>query len=216
VVNGDVMTCGYHSDRSNTDLCSQEEAIALHQALQNHLHDPACYAYLLESLRNLGAEELDHVNGSLIAHLEGTYQYLKDWGNRKELCLAGLYHAVYSTQIYEHCLVNPERRHRVMQLIGLEAENIVYHFAACDRDDFYPRIGSGEPVIFFNRFLQKAEILEPQLLCDLLELTMANQLEIARHSEAAKELSRKRFADLFARFKPYVSQTAFHFYQQFF
>lgn len=174
------------------------------------------YNVLLQSLEALGAKALGHVNGSLIAHLEGTYQYLRAWGNRQELCIAGLYHAVYSTHGYQHQLATLNQRDLIIQMIGAEAENIVYHFSACDRHDFYPRIGRDKPVLFLDRFLHKTKILENQLLCDLLELTVANELEIARHNKSVKESAKKLFADLIYRSKSYITQNAFKYSQEFF
>ncbi len=183
---------------------------------QTYSYDLDNYNVLFQSLEALGAKTLGHVNGSLIAHLEGTYQYLKTWGNRQELCVAGLYHAVYSTHGYQHQLVTLDQRDLIIQIIGIEAESIVYHFSACDRHHLYSRIGREEPVLFLDRFLHKTKKLEHRLLCDLLELTIANELEIARHSKSAKELTKKLFADLITRSEPYVSQNAFQYCQKFF
>src|SRR5690348_14706788 len=94
---------------------------------------------VFHQLAKLGAEELQHLNGSLLSHLQGTYELLKGWGNREELCQAGLYHAVYGTFAFEGSLVDLKKRESIAALIGAEAEKIVYYYGACSRDYFYPR-----------------------------------------------------------------------------
>src|SRR5512138_2876948 len=96
---------------------------------------------VLHQLAELGAEELQHLKGSLLSHLQSTYELLKAWGNREELCRAGLYHAVYGTFAFESSLVDLKKRESIAALIGAKAEKIVYYYGACDRDYFYPRIG---------------------------------------------------------------------------
>ncbi len=81
---------------------------------------------LFKRLQELGAGEFVHLNGSLIEHLKGTADLLKAWGNREELCKAGLYHAVYGTDGYDESLVDLSMRHQVKNLIGTETEEIVY------------------------------------------------------------------------------------------
>lgn len=184
--------------------------------VESECQDSEYFESLIRALLRLGAHRLGHVHGNLLDHLTYTYRYLKDWGNREALCVAGLFHSVYSTHGYQSSICDINRRDKVIAIIGEEAETIVYYFAACDRDDFYPRIGTEYPVIFLNRFLKETQPLDHRLLCDLLELTMANQLEIARHSEKAKAQSCKLFSDFFDRSRPYVSDQAFNYYKQFF
>jgi hypothetical protein len=171
---------------------------------------------LLKALADIGAGEFDHINGQLIAHLEGTYRYLKAWSNREALCIAGLFHAVYTTDGYAHQLADLEHRDNIIKLIGAEAENIVYYYAACDRDYFYARIGRDKDFSYRNRFNDEESSLNPQLFCDLLELTIANEIEIVSNNKNFKEKQKDWYVELFARFKPYVSEKAFQCYQEVF
>lgn len=175
---------------------------------QNHL-------YLLKALKNLNQEELLHVNGKLISHLQNTYGYLQSWGNREALCIAGLYHAVYSTDGYAKQLIDVSHRSHIIDLIGIEAEKIIYYYAACDRNYFYARIGN-KNLFYRNRFTSQKNCLEFQLFCDLLELTFANELEIAIDNKNFKEKHRDWYTELFNRSQPYVSSKAFQAYQNVF
>lgn len=202
---------------------------------------PAPYDSLTADLLVLGADDSDHVNGSLLSHLKGTHALLSDWGNRDALCVAGLYHAVYATHGFHQALVDVDDRDALRAQIGTDAENIVYHFCACDRDDFYPRIGREPMPAFRDRFTETTFALPEPLLRDLLELTMANEAEIAiREQGGAPALpslksqlknvlrplvrgllprptnAQEMFTELFARCQPYVSEAAFASYRQVF
>lgn len=54
-------------------------------------------SYKFQVLSELGAGEFEHLDGSLIAHLNGTKDLLLQWGASLELQDAGLYHAAYGT-----------------------------------------------------------------------------------------------------------------------
>ena len=51
----------------------------------------------LQTLIDMGVGEFEHVDGSLIEHLQATRQLLKEWGASEVLQDAGLYHAAYGT-----------------------------------------------------------------------------------------------------------------------
>jgi len=167
---------------------------------------------IFKKLAELGAAEFQHLNGPLIAHLEGTYQFLKDWGNRQELCRAGLYHAVYGTVAFDKILVSVAKRHQIADVIGKEAENIVYYYSACDRDNLYVQIGQSDEINYRNRFTGNTEILTRAMLSDLLELTLANELEIVTNDRAFLEKQRSWYENLFSRFEKYVSRPAYQSY----
>src|SRR5438552_19168009 len=94
-----------------------------------------------------GAAELDHPGGTLLAHLRRTRDTLTGWGARPELCRAGLAHAAYGTDGFRHGLVELADRAVLAELIGAEAEAIVYVYGACDRAYSYPLLAGAEPRI---------------------------------------------------------------------
>lgn len=162
-----------------------------------------------DRLQQLGADELGHINGSLLAYLEGTRHLLRTWGSRPALCEAGLYHAVYGTAGYGEKLLTLADRARVAGWIGVEAEEIVYVFSACDRDHFYAQIMRVDEPEYRDRFTGQRFHLPHPLLTDLCELTMANELQIASGSQEAEEQARRLFHAGFARMERYVCPQAF-------
>ena len=132
-----------------------------------------------KKLAELGAADFEHINGTLIDHLKGTKDLLFSWSASQELQDAGLYHAAYGTAGFEQQMVAADQRERIAQIIGARAEEIVYQYCACDRDCFWPQLGLVENPQFRNRFNLQTYQLDPQLLKDFCELTVANELEIA-------------------------------------
>jgi hypothetical protein len=170
------------------------------------------------ALKELGVGEFEHLNGNLEEHLLGTYRLLARWNNPKFVCAAGLYHAAYGTQPMKamgipHNEYSPSDRPKIRKVIGSRAEGLVYLYGACDRDHFYPQIGANAPTIR-DRFTGTETVLTPQTLANLLELTMANELEICRSSRAFMEEHRCWFVELFDRFEVYVSARAFADYRK--
>jgi hypothetical protein len=174
----------------------------------------------LLALKELGVGEFEHLNGNLESHLLGTYELLREWDNPEYICDAGLYHAVYGTQPMkrlgiphkEYC---PSDRSKIRQIIGVESEHLVFLYGACDRDYFYPQIGS-PMAMYRDRFSGKKLVLPFKTLKDILEITLANELEICMSGPLTKENNRNNFVELFDRFNGLVSVKAFNCYREIF
>lgn len=164
---------------------------------------------ILKKLEELGAETVDHVNGSLLAHLQGTHDLLQKWGNREALCNAGLYHAVYGTAGFQQNLIPLNNRGAVAALISEESERMVYLFSACDREYVYGQLLTKDEVEYRDRFEGAVYRLSAETFADLCELTVANELEIARWRTI--DFLRQHCEPLrlvLARMKPFVSADA--------
>jgi hypothetical protein len=166
----------------------------------------------LSKLHELGAHQLQHLNGDLAQHLKGTYELLREWGNSEPVCLAGLFHAVYGTAGFPAALLSLDKRSDIAAVIGDEAEELVYLYGACDRDYTYSKLISHEEPNYRNRFTQESFSLPRLLLASFCELTLANELEIVLQSHKAREDCRAFFVPLFASFEGLVSPTAFEAY----
>lgn len=157
-------------------------------------------------LHALGAGEFAHLNGSLVAHLRGTESLLREWGANDTLCAAGLYHAVYGTEGYQPSLAGLDMRQRIAELIGTEAEQLVYLYGACHRRVFYPRIGTPDQLAFSDRFCDSEYTIMPEQLGQLCEIILANELEIARGSPAFRAEYGGPLSELFERMRGLVSE----------
>ncbi len=104
---------------------------------------------------------------------------LKAWSASTVLQNAGLYHASYGTAGFDERLVSTEQRGKIANIIGEDAEEIVYNYCACDRDYYWPQIGIKDIPEFKNRFTGEVYCLPENQLQLFCELTVANELEIA-------------------------------------
>lgn len=183
------------------------------------IDDSAIHDKLL-ALKKLGVGEFAHLNGNLESHLLGTYELLKKWKNPGHICDAGLYHAVYGTQPLKrlgipHKEYSPSDRPKIREIIGEESELFVYLYGACDRDFFYPRIGS-PMAIYRDRFTGNKLQLPSKTLTSILEITLANEMEICLSGPLIRENHRNGYVELFDRFEGLVSPQAFDCYKDVF
>lgn len=163
-------------------------------------------------LKSRGAAGISHLDGNLFDHMNGTAQLLRDWGNPDPICHAGLCHTVYGTFGFPTTLLELSERDVLVDLVGPEAEQLVYFYASCDRDYVYPRIGRAGPIEFRDRFTGELFLPEPKRLAALMEITFANELELAHgRTERAKVIA-DIFTDLFQRSRPLVSPAAFAYF----
>jgi hypothetical protein len=150
-----------------------------------------------EFLAARGARELAHPGGTLLAHLGRTYDTLESWGARPGLRLAGLAHAAYGTDGFPHGLIDPSERPRVADLIGTEAEEIVYLYGSCERARVYRQLSAeatgdvtGAAITFPDRFTGSTHTPSPQQVRDFVELTYANELDVLAHNDELRAPAR--------------------------
>jgi Domain of unknown function (DUF6817) len=159
-------------------------------------------------LAELGAGEFEHINGSLIDHLQGTRNLLKSWLASEVLQDAGLYHAAYGTAGFSEGLVSTRNRQEIAKIIGHEAEAMVYLYCSCDRDNVWPQIGGSSNVEFRDRFTGQTYLLSDHELSNFCELTVANELEIATDNPEFKNTHGQSLFKLFRKMQPYLSHQA--------
>jgi hypothetical protein len=134
---------------------------------------------VLRFLKDLGTERIRLHHRSLLDHLVGTEQLLRDWKCPEEAALAGLCHAAYGTDGLVSPLVAPDDRARLRRLIGRDAESAVYIYGCCDRRAVYPQLGTGVAIRWRDRFTGLEWTVDDRDLSTFALLTWANALEAA-------------------------------------
>jgi hypothetical protein len=168
---------------------------------------PSTAAQTVGFLRQLGAEQIAHPGGTLLAHLCRVHRLLAAWDARPALRLAGLCHAAYGTDGFPTALLSLDRRTELARVIGPEAEEIVHVYAAMNRRATYP--GLADPnAPFYDRFTGGARAVNRSLREDLAELTAANELDLARVSPVFREQWGPDLLALFTGFRPLLSGQA--------
>ena len=161
-----------------------------------------------DKLSELGAGEFEHLNGSLIKHLNSTYQLLEKWGASQELCDSGLYHAAYGTAGFETQVVSLSQRNDIAQIIGEIAEEIVYLYCSCDRGFVFNNFDGNSVIKFRDRFSETEFELTNEQAQQFCELTVANELELAIDSIDFLNEHGQGLLNLFIKMKPLLSKPA--------
>jgi pimeloyl-ACP methyl ester carboxylesterase len=134
-------------------------------------------AAILRWLSWRGADAIAHPGGTLLSHLRRTAARLADWRAPTPLRIAGLCHAAYGTDGFRTSLLPVSRRSALSELIGAEAEAIVYSYASVDRTHGLPGIDSAATTVR-NRFSGEEVIPRPDELRQLIVLSCANELDV--------------------------------------
>lgn len=160
-------------------------------------HDIQAQAWL----RERGTALIDHPGGTLYTHLVRIHDRLRDLGVATYVQLAGLVHAVYSTDGFSLRLADD--RAEIRALIGDEAEALVYRYGATDRGATWDTLAETRELT--DRFTGTTEQLSVEETRDLADLTIINELDVYEHSAEIATKHGDYFRTLFARWAPIAS-----------
>ena len=137
------------------------------------------YESKINFLENINANDKSHSGKTLIDHLVGVHDILKEWDTPQYLQDAGLFHSVYGTAVFKHQSTND--RDAVKELIGEQAEDLVWKF--CN--------------LTLPRYQNIISQFDGQVKDDLILLDKANSLEQSgRKKKLAPMMSWKDAYDL--------------------
>ena len=154
-------------------------------------------------LREHGAETIDHPGGTLYAHLGRVHDRLLADGADQDTALAGLAHAVYSTDGFDVALLPLSSRGGVRALVGDAAELLIYRYAACDRHLTWRALADTGRV--HDRFTGTSEVLAPDELRAFADLSIVNELDVYEQSAEIAAKHGAYFRELFAAWAPIAS-----------
>ena len=139
----------------------------------------------LDLLKEFNTDENPHTNRTLSDHLIGTYDILEKWNNTKEICLAGLFHSIYGTVVYQISSANLSKRKYIESIIGKRAEELVYLFCVTDRKEYFNIIEKNQKIL--KDIVHNKEIhISKNDLDALIEIEFANTLEQTVDQNEAK------------------------------
>lgn len=159
-------------------------------------------------LRSRDAERLAHPGGALYEHLCRVSMLLSDWGADETIQIAGLCHACYGTDGFDHAMVDVTDRQTLAELIGPAAEELVYLYCSCDRAAVYPLLGDDGPVAFRDRFTGRVHTPSQREVRAFLEITAANELDALAHNHTLLSEHGKELFTLFKSTRSRLSETA--------
>ncbi|WP_205780042.1 DUF6817 domain-containing protein [Micromonospora ureilytica] len=131
-------------------------------------------------LRRQGAEQIAHLGGNLYAHLCRVSERVAVLGCASDVQAAGLTHAVYGTDGFDLTLLDRADRAVLRDLVGADAEKLVYLYGACDRGRSWRELARTGEV--FDRFARQVRTPDETQLRWLVDLSIVNELDSARCS----------------------------------
>lgn len=170
----------------------------------------------IDLLVSLGAAEVKHPGGTLLSHLLRCVSLLESWGAGRELCEAGLLHALFAPDGSPdpmYSMLPLSERPRVAQLIGERGEHLVYLYGACDREYSYPRLMNASEQ-WRDRFTNEVRTLSEAELRELMEITAANETDICSHNPRFRAEHGAELFELFTRTRPLITDAAWARCQQ--
>ncbi|MFG2621213.1 DUF6817 domain-containing protein [Streptomyces sp. NPDC048507] len=161
-------------------------------------------------LKEVGADTAKHSGGTLLTHLLRVEALLAAWGGRPALRTAALCHAFYGTDGLPVILLELSERARLREAIGTEAEELVYFYASCDRKASYPSLAAPDAasVTYRDRFTGEEFTPSLQQRRDFAELTVANELDLAKVNQSFRERNGADLLALFTRWTALLSDAA--------
>ncbi|WBB67628.1 DUF6817 domain-containing protein [Micromonospora sp. WMMD812] len=159
-------------------------------------------------LRRHGAERIAHPGGNLYAHLCRVSERLAVLGCGSEVRAAGLTHAVYGTDGFDLALLDRADRAVLRDLVGADAEELVYLYGACDRRRSWRELAETGQV--FDRFVRQVRTPTAAQLRSLTDLSIVNELDVIEHDPAVADRHGAYLRELFASWAPLASEQVIH------
>jgi hypothetical protein len=160
---------------------------------------------VLALLRERGAETIEHPGGTLYAHLRRVHDRLAKHGAPEDVRLAGLAHAVYSTDGFDVALLDLAERPTMRALVGDPAELLIYRYGACDRGRTWRSLVDTAAV--WDRFTGAVWLLDTDDLRGFADLSIVNELDVVEHSRKIAAKYGDYFRTLFEAWTPIASPT---------
>ena len=155
-------------------------------------------------LRQHGAEQIAHPGGNLYAHLCRVSERLAVLGCNGDVQAAGLTHAAYGTDGLDLTLLDVADRGVLRDLVGADAEELVYLYGACDRGRTWRGLARTGEV--FDRFSRQVRTPDGGQLRSLVDLSIVNELDVIEHDPAVADRHGPYFRELFASWAALASE----------
>ncbi|WP_438392415.1 DUF6817 domain-containing protein [Caballeronia sp. DA-9] len=164
--------------------------------------------HLQRNVRKFGTDAIMHFGRPLTVHLIETGRWLEKRGSSPALVAAGAFHSIYGTEEFRVSAVSLERRPEVRQIIGKEAEALVYLFCTADRGALF----SGQTAAPYSVPLPSVATranLDEATFAALLELEAANIVDSALHQPDAPPTAGQFWLARFESVKTRLSDSAY-------
>lgn len=123
--------------------------------------------HLDDLLIKVGTKHQRHTPTTILYdHLIETWKILKCFECSEDVCNAGLFHSIYGTQVFKPSMIPTNNRHDVQDLIGEEAENLVFLFHITPHVRFDHFVMMSEPIRSHLITIEYANMMEQKINWD--------------------------------------------------
>lgn len=145
----------------------------------------------LALLDKLNVENMAHRHGSARTHLTRVHDFLAEWGNPPAVCLAGLFHNIYGTEMFKPQAAELSSRPEVAVVIGVEAEELAFLFCVSKRIGFFEEHPDPTRPVLWDEVNRCKIVTTSERISALMEIEIANGMELYSPSLAlpAKQLT---------------------------
>lgn len=144
---------------------------------------------LIEFLKEHGASEIEHVVESFLGHLISTYDILKKWGCKEDVCVGGLLHSIYGTEGFIG-LLPIGYRDVVREMAGEYAEYLAFLNCCLDRDSLDLNLNKEDSYWIRNRFCDTTINISKEELLDIYYIQVADLYSKNKTSKQLQEYKR--------------------------
>jgi hypothetical protein len=128
-------------------------------------------------LDDLNIEQFSHLHGSARDHLIRVHNFLAQWGNPSAVCVAGLFHNIYGTEMFKPKAADLSRRPEIAKVIGGEAEELAFLFCVSRRIGFFDDQADPARPLLWDEVNKQKIVTTPERIAALIEIEIANGME---------------------------------------
>jgi len=128
-------------------------------------------------LDDLKMDQFPHLHGSARDHLVGVHGLLKSWVNPSHVCMGGLFHNIYGTEVFKPKAVSLDQRTHIAQIIGVEAEELAFLFCVTKRIGFFDKHADPGRPLLWDEVNKTTIVTTEKRLAALIEIEVANGIE---------------------------------------
>lgn len=136
---------------------------------------PFGYDPFEDTLKGFHTDTTSHTGRTLLDHLKGTRKLLESWEMPQHVCIAGLFHSIYGTNIFTTPSASFTDRDLLQGLIGKQAEWLAYLFCVAKRPQaFFDAFNDNS---IHNRFGYHSHMVTNVEIHELIAIEVANHME---------------------------------------
>ena len=154
-----------------------------------------------------GGHLITHPGGTLAAHLGRVAAMLQRWILDLSVVDAGHLHAAYGTDGFDVSIAEPTGQSDLIDLVGKEAEELISLYCRCNRIASYSSWSSDRPSVI-DRESGDAFSLNDTQRKALINITIANEIDVLTHDSNLMKQHGKNLAELFGRWREYLTSPA--------